>query len=288
MPPASPIRLRRAPERLLVWQRTLHSLVTRPLDSRGRTSRAPLDGVAAPRLARSLVKPSATLEPLERIEIYNRMYWARVLDSLAEDFPGLRALLGEERFTELSCRYLAAHPSRRPSLRDLGAQLPGFVRHHPRLIGSHAGAATDLARCEWAQIIAFDAAQLQPLNATDLTSARPSRLRVRLQPGITLLQLNHAVDEFWHAIKRGGSFRSDASNTRLIRPTSFAPTADGVRPPLRGRPLPEGQGGTTRRLVRRVDEPRLAFTPRRPPGITEAPRASHRHGPFACSFRFPL
>jgi len=40
------------------------------------------------------IKPNDRLTSFERLEIYNRQYWFRVLGGLAEDFPGLRAVLG--------------------------------------------------------------------------------------------------------------------------------------------------------------------------------------------------
>ena len=216
MPPDGPLpRVR--PDVLLAWQRKLHELVTRPLDPSARTRRAPLRGRSAAARAAALVKPSATLDPLERVEIYNRMYWFRVLDSLADDLPGLRALLGERRFWRLARAYLKAEPSRSPSLRDLPSRLSGFLRRHPRFAGPLASAAVDLARYEWAQVTAFDAAALPPLRASALRRTDPRRLRLRLQPHVTLLTLGHGVDEFWHAVKRGDSFRAAASNAAVRR-----------------------------------------------------------------------
>ena len=45
--------------------------------------------------AASYIKPNDRLTSFERLEIYNRQYWFRVLGSMVEDFPGLRAVLGE-------------------------------------------------------------------------------------------------------------------------------------------------------------------------------------------------
>ena len=41
------------------------------------------------RTARDYIAPSATLRANERLELYHRQYWYRLLDSLAEDFPAL-------------------------------------------------------------------------------------------------------------------------------------------------------------------------------------------------------
>jgi hypothetical protein len=48
------------------------------------------------------VKPNDRLTSFERLEIYNRQYWFRVLDSFYEDYPGLRAVLGERTFIKMA------------------------------------------------------------------------------------------------------------------------------------------------------------------------------------------
>jgi hypothetical protein len=58
------------------------------------------------------IKKNDRLTSFERLEIYNRQYWFRVLASMAEDFPGLRAILGQWRFDDMYRAYLAECPSR--------------------------------------------------------------------------------------------------------------------------------------------------------------------------------
>src|SRR5689334_4276128 len=57
------------------------------------------------------ITPNDRLTAFERLEIYNRQYWFRVLDVLYDDYPALRGLLGQEKFHTLSRAYLAAYPS---------------------------------------------------------------------------------------------------------------------------------------------------------------------------------
>ena len=61
--------------------------------------------------AAAFIRPNDRLTSFERLEIYNRQYWWRVLASLGEDFPGLRAVLGERRFDAMSKAYLSDCPS---------------------------------------------------------------------------------------------------------------------------------------------------------------------------------
>ena len=62
-------------------------------------------------VAAGFIKPNDRLTSLERLEIYNRQYWFRMKDCFYDDYPGLRAVLGDRRFERLACAYLARHPS---------------------------------------------------------------------------------------------------------------------------------------------------------------------------------
>ena len=45
--------------------------------------------------AAEFIKPNDRLSSFERLEIYNRQYWFRLLDCLYEDYPGLLSVLGK-------------------------------------------------------------------------------------------------------------------------------------------------------------------------------------------------
>src|SRR5271170_511823 len=146
------------------------------------------------REAREFIKPNDRLTPLERLDIYRRSYWARVLDSLFDDFPGLCAILGRRAFGRLSKAYLADSPSRSFTLRDLGSRLEGWLRDHPAFGGEHLGLALDMVRLEWAHIEAFDGGTEKPLGPEDLLELGPE-MRFGLQPHLRLLQLQYPVDD---------------------------------------------------------------------------------------------
>jgi hypothetical protein len=206
-----------APRDLLAWQRTMHAAITRPLAPGDRAQRRWFDGSSSARAVAKLVKPSRTLQPLERVEIYNRMYWFRLLDSMAQDFPGLRALLGEKKFWPLVERYLAACPSRSFTLRDLGSRLARFMAREPNFVAPHGEAARDLVKFEWAQIVAFDGASRPCLTKRKLAGAHATKFRCSVQPYLTLLTCRHPVDEYVLAVKRDGALRAEASNAVVAR-----------------------------------------------------------------------
>lgn len=190
----------------------MHSVLTHPLTDKNRLERRKMKGVPVEKVVAQLVKAGEKLQPVERVEIYNRMYWFRLLEAVASDCPGLQALLGEQRFGALSKAYLAKYPSRSFTLRNLCARLPRFILEEPKWTAPHTQAAHDLARYEWAQVVAFDGPALPPLSPEILATAKPNRLRVQLQPYLCLLTLNHAADQFVFSLKQDGVLRADASN----------------------------------------------------------------------------
>lgn len=186
----------------------------RPLTNDDRMQPTWIDGRKMSKLASSFIKPNDRLSSFERLEIYNRVYWFRVLDCLYDDYPGLRAVLGEKRFMNLITAYLAKYPSASFTLRNLGGRLEQFIREEPKWAGRDAEMALDMVRFEWAQVVAFDDAAKSSITPDDILDAKPEKLRLGLQPYLSLLQLNYAVDEFLIAVQKSESdvLRSEASN----------------------------------------------------------------------------
>lgn len=210
-PKHAPERLRNTAD-LLVLQRLMTHALVRPLTAGDHMQPRWIDGRAMAKVAGEFIKPNDRLTSFERLELYNRQYWYRLLDNFYDDNPGLRAVLGERKFARLAEAYIAKYPSRSFTLRNLCSRLAQFIRAEPRWTAPHTAIALDLARFEWAQIVAFDEAAKPALAPGDVVSANPARFRVGLQPYVTLLALKHPVDDFVIAVKKDGALRSGASN----------------------------------------------------------------------------
>jgi hypothetical protein len=190
----SPQPATQAPIDLLALQREMAAAVMQPLArDDGMRARA-ADGRSMKAIAESFIAPNSRLSAFERLEIYNRQYWFRVLGALAEDFPALRAVVGAPRFEAISVAYLNAHPSRSFSLRNLGSQLTDWLAGHPQLAGRRHRLALDVARIEWAFIEAFDSAEREPLTIEQIATLDGDS-RLALQPHLQLLALNFPVDD---------------------------------------------------------------------------------------------
>jgi hypothetical protein len=161
--------------------------------------------------AKQLVKPNDRLTSTERLNIYHRQYWYRILDSFNEDFPGLCAVLGERAFQRLSHAYLAECPSQSFTLRNLGSRLETWMTSHPEFAGKNPALALDMIRLEWAHIEAFDNAERKALSPEDLLELGPE-LVIALQPHIGLLELQYPVDELRIKVTKDVEEHSRASN----------------------------------------------------------------------------
>ena len=169
-----------------------------------------------PRAAADYIKPNDRLTSLERLEIYSRSYWYRLLDSLYEDFPGLRAVLGQRAFGRLAKAYLADRPSASWTLRNLGSRLEEWLRSNPEFAGDRLALALDMIRLEWAHIEAFDEKDETVLGPEDLLELGPG-LRIALQPHIRLIELHYPVDDLRVKANAASEEHGTASNAVLKR-----------------------------------------------------------------------
>jgi hypothetical protein len=152
------------------------------------------DGRAMAEVAGEFIAPNSRLTAFDRLEIYNRQYWFRLQSAFHEDFPGLRAVVGAERFETLMNAYLAAHPSRSFTLRNLGSKLLDWLTRNPQHAGRTLALALDVVRVEWACIEAFDNAEFAPLNAAEV-AAIGADSKLALQPHVQLLALSYPADD---------------------------------------------------------------------------------------------
>jgi hypothetical protein len=175
-------------------QREMASSIMQSLTADEQMQSHSPDGRSMHAVAESFIAPNSRLTAFERLEIYNRQYWFRVLGSLAEDYRALAAIVGAAAFERLSVAYLAAHPSRSFSLRNLGRQLPSWLAANPAYAGRRHRIAVDVARIEWAFVEAFDSAERAPLTLAQIATLDADS-RLGLQPHLQLIALDYPADD---------------------------------------------------------------------------------------------
>lgn len=194
-------------------QRRTGAAIMRRLNGASRMQKTWTDGRRTADVVGEFIKPNDRLTSFDRIEIYNRQYWFRLIDCLYDDYRGLHAVLGQTKFNRLTIEYLDRYPSRCFTLRNLGSRIGQFLDERPDLIQPRAELAREMAKFEWAQVVAFDGPVETPVTVDDLLGANPAKLRLALQPYITLLELHWPLDDWSIALKNSANtLRSEASN----------------------------------------------------------------------------
>ena len=139
-----------------------------------------------------------------RLGVYAHAYGARLAEVLGNDYPALKALLGEAEFERLSAGYLARHPSSEFNARWFGRHLPAFLTTAPGW--SERPSLAELAALCWAVGEAFDAADVAAASAGDaaaLPSAAWLSLRLEFLPSLRRVPVAWHVAEAFLAHQAG-------------------------------------------------------------------------------------
>lgn len=150
------------------------------------------------------VAGSDRLSPAEQADLYREQFWLRHEGSLAEDYVGLAALVGDEVFHAFLHAYLEACPPRHFSLRDLGDRVVGFAEGWSGFPPDVREAALAMLRYESAIVDVFDAADPPPLDAQKLAELGEDdwdRARLVLSPLLHLFALRWPLHTFRIAAK---------------------------------------------------------------------------------------
>lgn len=158
------------------------------------------------------IQCSAQQTSFERLAIYQRAYFARLVEVMRAGFPALVQALDEETFDALALAYLEQHPPRSYTLNVLADRFVEFLR------STRPGRATDgapdwadfvvdLARLELAIDEVFDGPGNEGLPAPDaqLLETAAADVRLQLAPCVRLLELAFPLNDYYSAFRRGES-----------------------------------------------------------------------------------
>ena len=130
----------------------------------------------------------------ERIDIYRNAYRLRLIKAMAIEYPGLKELMGDHEFAELAWAFVQEHPPKHASLRWVGRGLARFVRQTPPWREQEVLA--EMAAYEWAQGLAFDAADCSAVTVGELRALPADQwagLSCRLAPSYQRLDLRWKI-----------------------------------------------------------------------------------------------
>ena len=144
------------------------------------------------------VRDTRKVDRVTLLGVYRDAYSLRLIEALTVDYPGLMAMAGAADFDYMARAYIAAHPSRHPSVRWFGKGLPEFLATTAPFNGSLA--AAEMALFEWSMGEAFDSADSEPVTADTLMQVPPEAwetLRFTAIPSMQRLTLAFDVPQAW-------------------------------------------------------------------------------------------
>lgn len=194
-------------------QQWMQAVITHPAGVEEGSASAEATGAidGGPNAIERVILPSRALSSQERLAIYHRAYFARLLECLHDDFPTLLGFLGGEVFDGLAIEYLIGHPSRSYTLNRLGERFVEFLEAtRPRgAQDDWADFLIDLARLDWTFGEVFDGPGLEdhpPFDPEPLGQLMPDQWeRARLVPArcLRLVAFRYPVNDYYTQLRSG-------------------------------------------------------------------------------------
>jgi hypothetical protein len=149
------------------------------------------------------ISPSGIPERI-RIEVYENNVREGSRKALANAYPVIERLVGNECFRGLAMQYPRIHPSRSGDLQHFGADFPKFLDD----LYSATGYCylPDVARLEWAIESALVTRQPATLSIDELARYDPAehdQLELEIAAEISLIQSPYPVLEIWKSNRAG-------------------------------------------------------------------------------------
>lgn len=162
--------------------------------------------------ANALLDPSARLpgglttwngsDPAQRFSIYRNNVVLSLIDALADTFPVVQELVGEEFFRAMAKVFVQSNPPRSRLMAFYGRMFPNFVAVFER--AAALPYLADVARLEMARVCAYHAADVSAIDPDRLAAVLgdPQKLltmRCAVHPSVNVIQSNHAICSLWAA-----------------------------------------------------------------------------------------
>jgi hypothetical protein len=135
---------------------------------------------------------------LQRFQVYRNNFIVLNGDALADMYPVIKRLLGDEAFRTLATAYVRRHPPEQRTLLLYGDAFAEFLSSIPEL--SSLPYLRDVARLEFAWTAAYHAADATPLTPDKigvLSEASFINLHLQPHPSLHLLASDYPVHRIW-------------------------------------------------------------------------------------------
>jgi len=174
------------------------SIIGRAIDENSQINPITPSGRAIEEEAWDFIRPSPSLRPAQRIQIYNQQYWWRLLSALQETFPVVTRLFGYHDFNRsIAIPYLEKYPPNHWSLALLGRTLPFWIEEN--YTQEDKNLVSQAANLDWAFNEAFLAKDQMPILQDSLPKEGVAGLLdvpLYLQSHVQLLELDFDLFPF--------------------------------------------------------------------------------------------
>jgi hypothetical protein len=184
----------KVPVNLKETQKWFAGIITRPIDEDSHMNPISPAGIPMVEEAPLYIAPSHTLQPAQRIELYNQQYWWRLLNTLQEVYPLVLRLFGYHDFNQsIGIPYLVKYPPCHWSLVVLGDYLPQWVQEEYR--ASDRQLILDATKIDHAFNACFIAPAFEKINDVGNAEALLSQT-LYLQPYVQLFSMDYHLFQF--------------------------------------------------------------------------------------------
>ncbi len=154
----------------------------------------------------------------KRFSVYRNNVIISLMEALAETYPSLQKLVGEENFAIISRIFISKHPPASPMMQAYGKGLAEFLEDFEPL--AHAPFLSDVARLEMAWIETYHAADAPPLDGTLLGELAPEELmttRFQPHPATQIISSQYRLLELFQIRNENNTALPDQSLTGQIQ-----------------------------------------------------------------------
>jgi hypothetical protein len=138
----------------------------------------------------------------QRFGVYRNNVTVSLIDAVADTFPVVQQLVGEAFFRVMAGEFVRRSPPASPVLAWYGDTFAEFIAAFPPASG--VPYLADVARLEYARVLAFHAADADPVPVAEVAGwlndpdALPT-LRLQLHPSLQVIDSSFAIVSLWGA-----------------------------------------------------------------------------------------
>jgi len=141
-------------------------------------------------------------DPSSRFAVYRNNVMVSLIDALADTYPIVLTLVGEDFFRAMARTFAARHPPRSAVMAYYGRDFAGFIGEFPP--AASVPYLADMARLEMARVEAYHAADVAAIQAHVLQAAlavsdQLLSLQLDLHPSVRLVESEYSIVSIWNA-----------------------------------------------------------------------------------------